>query len=163
MGTITYRNVPYANDTIQKYLLDIYLSPDAGKNLPLVMWIHGGTWMLNDKYADMGYMKNMVKGFIDSGYAFTSIDYRHSTQAVYPAQIKDCNEAIEYLYENAAKYNIDKNRIALIGFSAGGHLASLLALTNNNNVTGFYPPATSVHFKIKPDVDFYRRHATWQA
>ena len=41
-GTITYSNVHYANDTIQKHLLDIYLPPNAGKNIPLVVWVHGG-------------------------------------------------------------------------------------------------------------------------
>src|SRR5688572_12065676 len=96
-GTITYANVPYANDTLKKHLLDIYLPPNAKDNLPLVVWIHGGAWMLNDKYADMGYMKNTIKSFIDSGYALASIDYRHSTQAIFPAQIQDCNQAIEYL------------------------------------------------------------------
>lgn len=154
-GTVAYSNVPYANDTLKKHLLDIYLPPDAGKNLPLVVWFHGGAWMLNDKYADMGYMKNTVKGFIDSGYILASIDYRHSTQAVFPAQIQDCNQAIEFLFQNAEKYNIDKNRIAVIGFSAGGHLASLLALSNNNDVTEFYPPGIRLHFKIKLALDFY--------
>jgi acetyl esterase/lipase len=92
---------------------------------------------------------------MDSGYALASIDYRHSTQAVFPAQIQDCNQAIEFLYQHAAKYNIDKNRIAVIGFSAGGHLASLLALSNNNNVREFYPSRTEVHFKIRLALDFY--------
>ncbi len=154
-GTATYSNIPYANDTLKKHLLDIYLPPNQSKNLPLVVWFHGGAWMLNDKYADMGYMKNTVKGFIDSGYALASIDYRHSTQAVFPAQIQDCNQAIEFLFQNAAKYHIDKNRIAVIGFSAGGHLASLLALSNNNDVKDFYPPGISPHFKIKLALDFY--------
>lgn len=154
-GTVTYSNITYANDTLKKHLLDIYLPPNPSKNLPLVVWFHGGAWMLNDKYADMGYMKNTVKGFIDSGYALASIDYRHSTQAIFPAQIRDCNQAIEFLFQNAAKYHIDKNRIAVIGFSAGGHLASLLALSNNNHVKDFYPPGISPHFKIKVVLDFY--------
>src|SRR5690349_11997729 len=72
-GTITYSNVRYANDTLKKHLLDIYLPPDAKNNTPLIVWIHGGAWMLNDKYADMSYMKNTIKGFIDSGYALASI------------------------------------------------------------------------------------------
>ena len=154
-GTITYSNIAYANDTSKKHLLDIYLPPNAKNNLPLVVWIHGGAWMLNDKYADMGYMKNTVKGFIDSGYALASIDYRYSTEAVFPAQIQDCNQAIEYLYQHAAQYKIDKNRIAVIGFSAGGHLASLLALSNNNAVKEFYPATTGIHFKIRAALDFY--------
>jgi len=154
-GTITYANIPYAGDTLKKHLLDIYLPPNAKKALPLVVWIHGGAWMLNDKYADMSYMQNTVKAFIDSGYALASIDYRYSTTAIFPAQIQDCNEAVEFLYEQAAEYKIDKNKIALIGFSAGGHLASLMALSNNNNVKEFYPAGKKINFKIKCAFDFY--------
>src|ERR1041385_7283361 len=115
-GTITYSNVPYANDTLKKHLLDIYLPQNATNNTPLVVWIHGGAWMMNDKYADMGYMKKTVKSFIDSGYALASIDYRFSTAAIFPAQIQDCNQAVEFLYHHAAQYKLDKDRIAVIGF-----------------------------------------------
>jgi len=111
--------------------------------------------MLNDKYADMSYMKNTVKAFIDSGYALASIDYRYSTEAVFPAQIQDCNEAVEYLYQHASEYKIDNKRIALIGFSAGGHLASLMALSNNNDIKDFYPQGKKTHFTIKCALDFY--------
>jgi acetyl esterase/lipase len=154
-GTVTYANIPYANDTLHKHLLDIYLPQNPGKDLPLVVWIHGGAWMMNDKYADMSYMKKTIKGFIDSGYALASIDYRFSTDSVFPAQIRDCNEAVEFLYTNASKYHLDKNRIAVIGFSAGGHLASLMALSNNNNVKEFYPKGRKPDFKIKCALDFY--------
>lgn len=154
-GTKFYSNISYANDTSKKHLLDIYLPQNANKNFPLVVWIHGGAWMLNDKYADMSYMKNTVKGFIDSGYALASIDYRYSTSAVFPAQIQDCNEALEYLYEHAGEYGFDKNKIALIGFSAGGHLASLLGLSHNNNVNEFYPKGLQLHFNIQCVLDFY--------
>ena len=159
-GTVFHQNIRYANDTSQKHLLDIYLPPNTGSNtrgassaIPLVVWIHGGAWMLNDKYADMGYMKNTVKRFIDSGYALASINYRYSTDSVFPAPIRDCNAAIEYLYQHANTYGIDKNKIAVIGFSAGGHLASLLTLSNNNHVPEF--SATPVHFRIRTCLDFY--------
>lgn len=154
-GTVTYSNIPYAGDTMLKHLLDIYLPAKSGTNTPLVVWIHGGAWMLNDKYADMSYMQNTVKSFIDSGYALASIDYRYSTTAVFPAQIQDCNEAVQFLYDHAAKYKLDKNRIAVIGFSAGGHLASLMALSNNNDVKEFYPPGKKINFKIRCAFDFY--------
>lgn len=154
-GTVTHSNIPYAGDTLQKHLLDIYLPPGVKAPVPLIVWVHGGAWMLNDKYADMGYMKNTLKGFIDSGYALASIDYRWSTTAPFPAQLQDCNQAIEYLYEHAAQYGYDKSRIALIGFSAGGHLASLLALSHNNNVTAFYANNTKPTFAIKCVLDFY--------
>jgi acetyl esterase/lipase len=155
MGTTLYSNVPYANDTLKKHLLDVYLPPVKKNSYPLIIWIHGGAWMLNDKYADMGYMTQTLKAFADSGYAVASIDYRYSTTAVFPAQIKDCNQAIQFLYDNAEKYNLDKNRIAVIGFSAGGHLASLLSLSNNNNIKSFYPDGKKPGFKIKLCLDFY--------
>jgi len=152
---IVYGDIPYAGDTLQKHLLDIYLPENAGSKTPLVVWIHGGAWMLNDKYADMSYMKSTVRGILDSGYALASINYRYSTDAVFPAQIQDCNQAVEFLYQHAEQYQIDRNRIAVIGFSAGGHLASLLGLSNNNAVREFYPPSGKPHFRIKCVLDFY--------
>ena len=146
-GTVVYGNISYAGDTSKKHLLDIYLPANAKANTPLVVWVHGGAWMLNDKYADMSYMKNTVKGFVDNGYALASIDYRYSTEAVFPAQIQDCNQALEFLYEHADKYKLDKNRIVLIGFSAGGHLASLIGLSNNNDVKSFYPNGKNLRLK----------------
>lgn len=154
-GTVLYGNIPYAGDTLKKHLLDIYLPPSGKGSYPVVIWVHGGAWMSNDKYADMGYMKNTLKGFIDSGYAVASIDYRWSTMAVFPAQIQDCNQAVEFLYQNAGKYKLDKDRFALIGFSAGGHLGSLLGLSNNNTVKAFYADGKKPAFKIKLVLDFY--------
>src|SRR6187551_1270716 len=97
----------------------------------------------------MSYMNNRVRGCSQSCYALASIDYRYSTTAPFPAQIQDCNEAVEFLYQHASEYKLDKNRIALIGFSAGGHLASLMALSNNIDVTEFNPGGNKPHFKIK--------------
>jgi acetyl esterase/lipase len=154
-GTVLKANIPYNNDTLQKHLLDIYLPANAKGKLPLVIFIHGGGWMVNDKYADINYMKKTVAEIVSSGFALASIDYRFSTQAVFPAQIQDCNRAVSFLYDNADKYGLDKNRLAVMGFSAGGHLASLLGLSRNNNVKTFYMPGGSTSFNIKAVVDFY--------
>lgn len=154
-GTEHFDNIPYASDTLKKHLLDVYVPPTGKSNYPVVVWIHGGAWMSNDKYADMGYMKSTLKEFIEKGYAVASIDYRWSTMAIFPAQIQDCNQALEFLYQNADKYKLDKNRMALIGFSAGGHLANLVGLSNNNNVKDFYADGKKPHFKIKVVLDFY--------
>src|SRR6187401_868672 len=123
-GTQFLQNIPYAGDTLKKHLLDIYLPKDAKANTPVVIWVHGGAWNHGDKYADMGYMTNTIKSIIEKGYALASIDYRQSTTAIFPAQIQDCNQALEFLHNNASKYKIDKNKFILFGFSAGGHLAS---------------------------------------
>lgn len=154
-GTILQGNIPYNNDTLQKHLLDIYFPPNAKGKLPLVILIHGGGWLSNDKYADIGYMRKTVAEIVSAGFALASIDYRFSTQAVFPAQIQDCNSAVSFLYGNADKYGFDKRRFAVMGFSAGGHLASLLGLSKNNNVEKFFMPGTSKSFTIKAVVDFY--------
>lgn len=154
-GTVVDENIPYANDTLKKHLLDIYFPPVKKLSYPLIVWIHGGAWMKNDKYADMSYMANTLKLFMDKGFAVASIDYRYSTTAPFPAQVQDCNAAIEYLFENGPQYNIDGSRIALIGFSAGGHLANLVALSANNNVREFYPNKKKPEFKISLVLDFY--------
>lgn len=154
-GTILHGNVQYNNDTLQKHLLDIYLPANATGKIPLVIFIHGGGWLSNDKYADIGYMKKTVAEIVSSGFAMASIDYRFSSQAVFPAQMLDCNRAISFLYDNAGKYGFDKNRFAVMGFSAGGHLASLVGLSKNNNISSFFIPGTSKLFDFKAVVDFY--------
>ncbi len=154
-GTMLHGNIAYSSDTLTKHKLDIYLPSKVNGKIPLVIFIHGGGWLANDKYADMGYMKNTVAEIISSGFALASIDYRFATQAIFPAQIQDCNRAISYLYDHADKYGFDRNRFALIGFSAGGHLASLVGLSKNNNVETFFMKGSNKSFTFKGVVDFY--------
>ncbi len=154
-GTILHGNINYNNDTLQKHLLDIYLPPNAMNKIPLVVFVHGGGWLTNDKYADIGYMKKTVAEIVDKGYALASIDYRFATQAVFPAQIQDCNRAVSFLVDNAATYGFDTDRIAVMGFSAGGHLASMMGLSKNDNVPDFFMPDTNTSFSFKAVVDFY--------
>ncbi len=154
-GTIIHGNIPYNNDTLKKHLLDIYLPADAKGKRPFVVFIHGGGWLGNDKYADMGYMPNTVAAMLENGMAVASIDYRFATDAVFPAILQDCNKAVSFLYDNADKYNLDRNKIALMGFSAGGHLASLMGTSHNNKVSNLYFSSSYRPFKYKAVVDFY--------
>lgn len=154
-GTVIHGNIPYNNDTLKKHLLDIYLPANAKGKTSLVIFIHGGGWIGNDKYADMGYMPNTVNAMLENGMAVASIDYRFAQNAVFPAILQDCNKAVSFLYDNADKYNLDKNRIALMGFSAGGHLASLMGTSQNNKVENLYFPNAYRPFKYKAVVDFY--------
>lgn len=158
-GTVIHGNIPYNNDTLKKHLLDIYLPANAkGKvssGTPLVVFIHGGGWIGNDKYADMGYMPNTINAMLESGFAIASIDYRFAQNAVFPAILQDCNKAVSFLYDNADKYGLDKNRMALMGFSAGGHLASLMGTSQNNKVESLYFSNSYRPFNYKAVVDFY--------
>lgn len=154
-GTVLRENVNYNNDNHHKHLLDIYMPSRTQGKVPLIILIHGGAWLSNDKYADINYMRNTVADIINCGYALASIDYRWSTEAVFPAQIQDCNRAVSFLYDHADHYNLDRNRFAVMGFSAGGHLASLLGLSKNNSIEAFFMPGTTQSFHIRAVVDFY--------
>jgi acetyl esterase/lipase len=154
-GTVIHGNIPYNNDTLKKHLLDIYLPANAKRKVPLIILVHGGGWLVNDKYADLGYMKKTIVELVNEGFALASIDYRFASQAVFPALIQDCNQAVSFLYDNANKYGFDRNRFAVLGWSAGGHLASLMGLSKNNNVSNFFMPNSAKSFEIKAVVDFY--------
>ena len=155
VGTILHANISYNNDTLKKHLLDIYLPANAKGKLPLVIMVHGGGWLVNDKYADLGYMKKTTAELLNNGFALASIDYRWASQAIFPALIQDCNRATSFLYDNAEKYGLDKNKFAVMGWSAGGHLASLMGLAKNNNVSEFFMSNSTQKFNFKGVVDFY--------
>jgi len=154
-GTIIHSNIRYADDASDKHLLDLYLPPQTTVPAALLVWIHGGAWREQDKYGDMSYMKNLLRTILEKGYALASIDYRNSTTAKFPAQIQDCNRALSFLADHAGAYSLDTAKIVLIGFSAGGHIASLLGLSNNNPVPEFYFNAQKPSFTIKAVLDFY--------
>jgi len=154
-GTVFHANIAYADDATDKHLLDLYLPPHSTTPSALLVWIHGGAWREQDKYGDMNYMKNLLHTVLDKGYALASIDYRNSTTAKFPAQVQDCNRALSFLANHAGEYALDTSKIVLIGFSAGGHLASLLGLSNNNTVPDFYFNQQKPAFTIKAIVDFY--------
>ncbi len=154
-GTIIHSNIRYADDASDKHLLDLYLPSQATAPTALLVWIHGGAWREQDKYGDMNYMKNLLRTVLEKGYALASIDYRNSTTAKFPAQIQDCNRALTFLTNHAGEYALDTSKIVLIGFSAGGHLASVLGLSNNMKVPEFYFDQKKPTFTIKAIVDFY--------
>lgn len=154
-GTVFHQGINYAGDTLRRHTLDIFLPSHAKPNTPAIIWIHGGGWREGTKYNDMSYMKNTLRSFLDQGFALVTIEYRLSTDAVFPAPIRDCYQALNFIHTNAAQYQLDNTRFSLIGFSAGGHLASLLALSLNNDATDFHPEKKKPLFKIKAVMDFY--------
>jgi acetyl esterase/lipase len=123
-GPIVYSNLPYVTNGHERQKLDLYL-PREGKNLPLIIRIHGGAWLGGSKEMEW------PNDYVHFGYAVARINYRLSQHAIFPAQIEDCKAAVRYLRANAQKYNIDPNRIGVWGESAGGHLVALLGTTGD--------------------------------
>jgi acetyl esterase/lipase len=97
---------------------------------PVVMQVHGGGWTEGEK--SDGQAALVVPPLVSHGYLVASVDYRLAPQYEFPAQIEDVKCAVRFLKANAAKYNIDPNRFGVIGDSAGGHLVSLLGLTDKS-------------------------------
>jgi acetyl esterase/lipase len=128
-------DLPYANSANPRQRLDLLLPTQrkSDKPLPVVAFIHGGAWRAGNK--DAGIKR--VMRFAESGeFAAASIGYRLSGEAKWPAQIQDCKAAIAWLKSQAATYNLDPDRIAVFGSSAGGHLVSMLGVTGGEKGLG---------------------------
>jgi acetyl esterase/lipase len=89
----------------------------------VIAYIHGGAWLAGDRAGGHGRLAGYVAG---GEYAGVSIGYRLTREAIWPAQIHDCKAAIRWVRANAKKYNLDPDRIAVMGDSAGGHLVAML-------------------------------------
>jgi acetyl esterase/lipase len=114
---LSYTTVP------RPIALDLY-TPSGTPPFPVVVWIHGGSWVSGSRDIFPGHPALRLR---DRGYAVATIDYRLVPEAFFPAQEHDCKAAIRWLRANAARYGLDRDRIAAWGASAGGHLAALLA------------------------------------
>ena len=110
--------------------LDLWV-PESAAPPPLVVWIHGGGWMMGDRrYLPETLRPNQVfDALLDAGLAVATIDYRHALEAPFPAQLLDAKAAIRYLRAHADELAISTARIGVMGESAGGHLAALVGLT----------------------------------
>jgi acetyl esterase/lipase len=113
----------------KNHLLDLYLPTSAQKPYPLVIWIPGGAWasLINDK------SNAPIAKLVQSGWAVASINYTLAEDAPFPAQLNDCKAALNWLAEHASQYGFDKDRFALLGASAGGHLAALVETNLDEN------------------------------
>jgi acetyl esterase/lipase len=120
-----YRDLVYTSRGTVNLALDLFLPPGEGP-FPLVIWIHGGAWEMGDK---AGYPHMMF--LLRRRFAVANIEYRFSQVAPFPAQLDDCESALDFLAAKAATYHLDPNRIAVSGESAGGHLASLLGMSRS--------------------------------
>jgi acetyl esterase/lipase len=120
-GVKLHKDLEYGRADGKPMLLDLYLPEKAQNPLPLLIWIHGGAWMSGSKDNHSPALQ-----FTASGYAVAHVGYRLSQEAKFPAQIHDCKAAVRWLRANARNYNLDPNRFAAWGASAGGHLVELL-------------------------------------
>jgi acetyl esterase/lipase len=118
-------DVPYATLSPSQRL-DLYM-PVGVADPALVVFIHGGGWLTGDKRGELAAAA--IELFLGEGYATASVNYRLSGEATFPAQLLDVKAAIRWLRANATVNGYDPSRIAVVGESAGAHLAELLGTT----------------------------------
>ncbi len=102
--------------------LDLYLPKKGTPPYPAIVFIHGGGWSRGYKQK----YRRQASYFADKGIVCACITYRLSGEAKFPAAIEDCKCGVRWVRANAEKYEIDENKIAVVGGSAGGHLAGLV-------------------------------------
>jgi acetyl esterase/lipase len=142
------RDVVYGSGDGVPLHADIAQPANAGKPLPAIIYIHGGGWIAGSHH------DGPIQVIAAHGYFAASIEYRLSNVAKWPAQIEDCQLAVRWLRANAAKYNVDPNRIGAWGDSAGGHLVACLGtMADRKEFAGTeYPGVSSA---VQAVVDFY--------
>lgn len=130
-GTIK-KDIAYCTQDGQELLMDVYYPTSVGP-WPGLVFIHGGAWAEGDK-APLAMVPT------DTGFLVVSINYRMYPAYRFPAMIEDVKCAIRHLRAHASAYNLDPQRIALVGHSAGGHLAALAGLAGESDgwETGAY-------------------------
>lgn len=101
--------------------LDVY-QPEGNGPFPAVLAVHGGAWRSGSKITMLRHAWELAS----AGYVVVAINYRHAPKYKFPAQIHDCKQAVRWIRYHADQYSIDPNRVAAFGYSAGGHLVSLL-------------------------------------
>jgi poly(3-hydroxybutyrate) depolymerase len=100
--------------------------PRAGPGpFPAIVFLFGGGW----RDGDRRQMRHFVEGTARLGYVGVAPDYRLVPGARFPAQLEDAKAAIRWLRAHAEQYGVRADRIGVVGFSAGGHLAAMLGLT----------------------------------
>lgn len=122
-----FLDIPYGKQSFfQK--MDIYLPENLPGPYPVIVYIHGGAWILGGKRIRLHVLAHYP--FYNEGSRLLGANYRLSPLHKWPAHIHDIKAVVRYLKAHADRYQLDRDRIVLWGDSAGGHLVELMALTN---------------------------------
>jgi len=122
------RNLIYCNIGIRQLHIDAFVPSKQVMKTPAILIIHGGGWRSGNRMQHIPLAQHLAA----AGYASFTVEYRLSTEALYPAAVYDLKAAIRWMRANAVKFNIDTSKISVLGFSAGGELAAFVGATSND-------------------------------
>ncbi len=100
--------------------------PEGKGPFPVVLFFHGGGWQQGDKW----HMHKWIQKFVSAGYVGVTVGYRFAPRFKWPSQIQDAKRAVRYLRAHAREFNIDPDRVGVMGESAGAYLALMLGVTS---------------------------------
>jgi len=133
-GGIIQKNIPYRS--APELVMDAFV-PRTTAPVPAVIVAHGGGWEAGDKVT---YVTPMLEPLARAGLAWFSIDYRLTPASTHEDQLQDLREAVRFVRVNHTRFNIDPEKIFLLGESASGQMVSLLATEDQSlaGVVSFY-------------------------
>ena len=150
LGLARKRRLAYIQRGERALELDLYQPTHAVDAAPCLIVVHGGSWQSGDS----NQIPELNSYLAARGYVVAALNYRLLPEHPFPAARDDLLAAIDYLKTNAADLGIDPHQLVLLGRSAGGQLALLVAYTANDpairGVIAFYPPTDLVYGYAHP-------------
>jgi acetyl esterase/lipase len=120
-------DVTYCTIGKTQLMLDVAHPKTGDGPFPAIVLIHGGGWCVGDRKSNVPLALKLAQ----EGYVAVTVSYRLSGEAPFPAAVHDVKCAVRWLRAHAPAYKIDKERIAALGYSSGGHLACMLGATGD--------------------------------
>jgi acetyl esterase/lipase len=158
---VNHPGVVYATHDGSKLVGDFYLPKGLAK-APVLIAVHGGGWRTGDR----NYYRYWGLFLARAGYAVFAIDYRLGKPGMYPAAVYDAKAAVQFVRANAAEFDVDPDRVGLIGDSAGAYLAAMVALAGKRFDAAYRDdPQAGAPSDVRVVVGFYGVYdmlAQWQ-
>lgn len=128
----THRNIPAEvrdidvfTDLTGSVSVRLIRPENSNETLPVILYFHGGGWILGDKETHDMLIRRLSVG---TNSVVVFVNYTRAPEAVYPTQINQGYGVLEYIYQNPEEFGIDSDRIIIAGDSAGGNIATTIAL-----------------------------------
>lgn len=150
-GIQEFKNIEYKKVDSLSLQLDIYKPRDLKSPAPVLIFIHGGAWRSGQRSDYLPYLID----YANKGYVTATISYRLVKDAPYPAAVQDVNCAIRWIMKHGSDYGMDVTRLALVGGSAGAHLALLVGYGGDMELFSDHCSLDSASADIKAIVDLY--------
>lgn len=122
-------DIDYVGDDHVGHRLNIYYPNDDKATHNVIIHIYGSAWGSNNSKGKAD-LETVGKAALEAGYIFVTPNHRSLHDALWPAQINDIKAVVRYLRGNKEELKIDDSFIGISGYSSGGHLASMMGVTN---------------------------------